>query len=347
MSALDVAGLLQEMSPELPCGENLEYDPQFVELESLVREKPEQEFGDTLVPGEEPNWKSIRTAALELIERSRDLRVAIHLLRALTKSDGLEGLRDCLALIRGLVEQRWDAVHPQLDPEDDNDPTMRVNVLEGLADSSTTIRHIRNVPLVSATGLGPFTLRDILVAKGDMAPPANSQKPPPNMADIDGAFMAADLEGLQSAHDAASEAIDHTMEIENHVTNQVGADKAMSLRPLVDALREAQQILAGQLERRGVAGVSVEDAEVERGEGAGGISLTGQFTSREEVIFALDKACDYFTRYEPSSPIPLLLKRAKRLVSQDFMSIMKDLAPDGVSQVEMIGGVSADENIED
>ena len=56
----------------------------------------------------------------------------------------------------------------------------------------------------------------------------------------------------------------------------------------------------------------------------------------------LDKACDYFERHEPSSPVPLLLRRAKRLVSKDFMEILRDLAPDGVSQAENIGGTSND-----
>jgi type VI secretion system protein ImpA len=34
-----------------------------------------------------------------------------------------------------------------------------------------------------------------------------------------------------------------------------------------------------------------------------------------------------------------LLQRAKRLVAKDFMEILRDLTPDGVSQAEAIGGV--------
>lgn len=52
----------------------------------------------------------------------------------------------------------------------------------------------------------------------------------------------------------------------------------------------------------------------------------------------LDLICDYYARCEPSSPVPLLLKRAKRLVFMDFIEIIKDLAPDGLSQVELIRG---------
>ncbi|MCF6236921.1 MAG: hypothetical protein L3J70_11220 [Gammaproteobacteria bacterium] len=46
-----------------------------------------------------------------------------------------------------------------------------------------------------------------------------------------------------------------------------------------------------------------------------------------------------FTSRGGSSPVPLLLQRTKRLVSMDFMEIVKDLASDGVQQVEKVMGV--------
>jgi type VI secretion system protein ImpA len=33
------------------------------------------------------------------------------------------------------------------------------------------------------------------------------------------------------------------------------------------------------------------------------------------------------------------MQRAKRLVSKNFIDILRDLAPDGVSQAENVGGV--------
>jgi type VI secretion system protein ImpA len=54
----------------------------------------------------------------------------------------------------------------------------------------------------------------------------------------------------------------------------------------------------------------------------------------------LDKACEYFHRYEPSSPVPLLLERAKRLMSKDFVEILRDLAPDGIAQFEVVSGIN-------
>jgi predicted component of type VI protein secretion system len=53
---------------------------------------------------------------------------------------------------------------------------------------------------------------------------------------------------------------------------------------------------------------------------------------------AVARICDYYQRHEPSSPVPLLLRRCKRLVSASFLEIVCDIAPDGVSQVEMWRG---------
>jgi len=46
----------------------------------------------------------------------------------------------------------------------------------------------------------------------------------------------------------------------------------------------------------------------------------------------------YYERAEPSSPIPLLIRRSKRLVSASFMDIVRDIASDGLTQVENLRG---------
>jgi type VI secretion system protein ImpA len=66
---------------------------------------------------------------------------------------------------------------------------------------------------------------------------------------------------------------------------------------------------------------------------------SGSIRNRTDVIATLDRICEYYARAEPSSPIPLLLQRAKRLVNMDFMGIVRDLTPSGVSEAEIIGGI--------
>ncbi|MES9848480.1 MAG: hypothetical protein ABW145_08845, partial [Candidatus Thiodiazotropha sp.] len=63
---------------------------------------------------------------------------------------------------------------------------------------------------------------------------------------------------------------------------------------------------------------------------------SGAINSRDDVISALERINQYYRKNEPSSPIPLLLDRAKRLVKMDFYEIVQDLAPNGMSQFDFL-----------
>jgi type VI secretion system protein ImpA len=129
--AIDIESFLSEVSAESPCGEDLSYDASFLALEDMLRTKA----GGGVVAGveeaaEEPNWREVRDKSSELLKRSKDLRVAMYLTISLLKLEGIHGLRDGLALLRGLLERFWDHLYPQLDPEDNNDPLERINILQ-------------------------------------------------------------------------------------------------------------------------------------------------------------------------------------------------------------------------
>ena len=61
-------------------------------------------------------------------------------------------------------------------------------------------------------------------------------------------------------------------------------------------------------------------------------------STRDDVVAMLDKIISYYEQHEPSSPVPLLMQRAKRLVTMNFLELMKDLADKGLPQVEAITG---------
>jgi type VI secretion system protein ImpA len=112
---------------------------------------------------------------------------------------------------------------------------------------------------------------------------------------------------------------------------------------LTEVLASAEKILAPRLAARGVGSDASGNAGEGSGDGGGaaqggGKSISGEINSREDVIRVLDKICLYYERVEPSSPIPILLQRSKRLVSANFLDIMRDIAPDGLAQVEHLRG---------
>ena len=53
----------------------------------------------------------------------------------------------------------------------------------------------------------------------------------------------------------------------------------------------------------------------------------GPFQSRPEAIAALEQVSAFYRTTEPSSPIPLLIDRARGLVSLDFMTLLKEITP--------------------
>ena len=340
MSVIDVNALLNEVSPESPCGEDLEYDPAFGELERSAQGTPEQTIGDSVVGGEPPDWRAVRDQARELLGRSKDLRIAVYLARALTRTDGMEGLSDGLALLRGLLERYWDNVHPELDPDDGNDPTFRVNTITTLCDREATLNSVREAPLSNSRALGRFGLHDIHVARGELPAPEGEEESVPNMATIDAAFTDTELEELQATSDAVVRCNGDLSAIDAVLMDKIGSAQAPDLGALSSLLKEAQSVLNDQLVRRGAGDAAIAGGDSPNAQGAVAAKpVSGEIGTREDAVRMMDKISDYFQRNEPSSPVPLLMQRAKRLVSKSFMDVLKDMAPDGLSQAENISGV--------
>lgn len=348
MDASSTSQLLQDIPGDSPCGPNLEYDPEFLTLERTLDGGPEQQLGNAVLTAAEPNWGKVSSAAGQLLNRTKDLRLAMYLARGLLHTEGLPGLAKAIAVARGLLERYWDSLHPELDAEDDNDPTMRLNVLLSLCNRERMLRDLCNVPLVSSKRVGRFSLRDVRIAKGEIAP-SESDSQGADMATVEAAFMDCDLSDLQAAQAAVDQCISDMESIGLLLADRVTTSRMPNLDAFLGTLKEIHNLLKGQLARRGVGAVPEELADGSPDEEGGSSMLTtnvrgsGEIRTREDVIRVLDLACDYFARHEPSSPVPLLLQRAKRLIPKSFLEIMRDIAPAGVEQAELIGGVEREE----
>lgn len=352
MSGLDVDGVLAPISEEEPCGPDLSYDPDYLELERLAQGTPEQQVGDSVIEAQEPNWSDIRDRADTLLTRSKDLRIALYRAVAALKLDGATGLRDGLTLLQRFVDQLWDQFHPQLDPDDGNDPLERMNILASLASTSggygdpiQFLKRIREVPLSASRQLGHFSYRDVMIAKGEA--PMGGDGTPPEMAVIEASFEDTEIDDLRAVNDAIQAAAEAAQALDDAVTQRVGGARAPDLAPLHDGIKEVAQFVAQQMSRRGY-GTGGEAIEEDAGMGdtgpdggGGGSPLTGDIRSRDDVLRALDKVCQYFERYEPSSPVPLLVRRAQKLVSKNFLDIIRDLSPHAMDQIQVISGADA------
>lgn len=344
---MDPEILLKPRDDDAPSGENLEYEPVFTEMELAAQPGEERQMGDDVTQAEDPDYADVIEKSLAVLADSHDLRAAVFLADAELHINGLSSFADVTAYIRGCLETYWETCHPGLDEDDDNDPTMRINAVQGLcgqpdglAGPSPVYRSLRRVALTDSRGFGRFSLRDIEIAEGHMTAPENMENIP-DTATISAAFQDTDDEILNEMIAAAKRAAENIKAI-----SAAFDENTPGQGPELDALIK----LVGQINRK-LADYSGADAaddastdadaspseadQVRPGPTSGG----GGINSPADVSNALDRIMAYYQRNEPSSPIPILLDRAKRLVNADFLTIMQDMAPAGVDNVHLIGGI--------
>jgi type VI secretion system protein ImpA len=343
---MDLEALLSPRDSEAPSGENLEYDDVFVAMEIAARPGQERQAGSEILEAEDPDFADVMRKALAVMERSHDLRAGTTLAGAIIFREGLAGFAQATAYVRGCLERYWETCHPQLDADDDDDPTMRINSLQALGAPDPVLRALRTTPLTESRAFGRVTLRDILVAQGQMSL-RDDESPAFDTASIDAAFRDTDPGKLTATLEAARAAQEDLVAIEQ-VFSERTPGQGPRLSEAVKLLRQiVQHVSAASGSQEGEAAAPEEDGAAEAPATAGGgavrAAAPGQIASQADVIRTLDAVIGYYRRAEPSSPVPILLERAKRLVGADFMVIMKDMAPAGVDNVRLIGGLEYDE----
>jgi type VI secretion system protein ImpA len=329
---------LDSLSDEAPCGPDLEYDPQFRELEEAVNGRPEAEYGATLVAAVPPDWETADALCIELMARTRDLRVVAWLARARLAREGIAGLADVLALAAMLLDRHWDHVHPQLDASDGNDPTARINVLAAFADAAGLLAELMDATLVPH-GV-PVSLREWSYSNGESVAPDG--RAVTNLAEIEAA-AASSPEDAVRAKAAADTALTNAESLERILTERVGVTQALELHALKMALRRAGALLDACLKKHGVAPDAAAPVDKRTGHATEAPSMAAShaITSRADVAATLDRLCAYYASHEPASPVPLLLTRARGLIDKSFVDLLKELAPEGLVQLTQAVGTAA------
>lgn len=369
MPSLDLSALIQPIDPELPSGEDLEYDLDFAEMERAAAGKPEMQMGNAVIEGEEPDWPTVREKALALLTRTKDLRVCIYLCQASIRTHGFEGFAEALQLTEQINAAFWGSLHPQLDEDDDNDPAARVNALSALI-AVPMLRQIELTPLLSVPMLGAVAWADVKpLAAGETPrmPPGEAQA---IVTNCELQRLAAQRESLQAAGAACTA-------LEKFITQQVGTSRAPNLQAIRDLLKRIEAQLgrwwtersANELPVGEEAGASepAEGSDAEHSEtasadfaetaepgswdegeqpvarGAGRAARhSGPIGSRQEVLEALDQILEYYRQYEPSSPLPLFLSRARRMANMSFLEILQDMIPEGLGRAQAFAGGAGD-----
>jgi len=338
--------LLSPVTPDRPCGENLEDTPDLAAFDAFRlfgQAKPldaplEKGENRTPKPPESPEWSEIRDHALAALAKSKDLRLLVHLGTALLRTDGVAAFSETLVIASDWLETYWGQLYPLVDA-DDQDAIRRKNALSCFADPMAVVDALRRVPLVSSRQHGIFSLRDVDIA-------THQQVRGEKDADVDenrvnAAFASMPRPELARLHESVLRAVDSLKKIDSSMRDAAGPEAPPNFDALTAALTRMNQVLRTQLARHPAA--EAPTAAIAEGVAAasGGerASASGVVASRQDAIRALDAVADFFRRTEPSSPVPMFLDRAKRLVAKDFLEVLADIAPDAVAQARAAGGL--------
>jgi type VI secretion system protein ImpA len=337
--------LLEPIAADRPCGENLEDTVLLASFDTFrlfgqakpLDALPEPGEKWAPKPPESPEWREIREKSLEALAKSKDLRVLAHLGTALLRTDGLPAFSRTLDVASQWLSSYWNEAYPLVD----EDAILRRNALNCFADQMAVIDGMRRLPLVKSAQHGTFSLRDIDIATGQ-TPPRDGD-PRPEEDQINAAFAAMPLDDLTRLQTSAATARAALQSIDARMRESAGSEATPSFEPLSTQLARIDRVLRTQLAARpGGEGAMAADGETGAVAGAGSSAL-GAIKTRQDAIRVLDAVAAFFRQTEPSSPIPLFLERAKRLVSKDFLEVLADIAPEAVAQARSAGGLKEGE----
>ena len=326
--------LLQPITADQPCGENLEDTALLASFDAF------RLFGKSTPLDPPPEWGVIRMRAMEALGKSKDIRLLAYLGTAMLRIDGLPAFAETLKVASQWLEMYWAGTYPLID----EDAILRRNALNYFADPMAVVDGLRRLPLVASRQHGTFSLRDIDIATGQMQPTDGEARPDERR--IEAAFEEMPLEQLQALHASVSGGLEALKRIETAMASEGGPEAQPGFEPLTAQLVKIDRVLRPRVAARtGAAGATdTGHAEGPSGNGQPATVAVGAIRSRQDAIRALDAVAEYFKANEPSSPVPLLIDRAKRLVSKNFLEVLADIAPDAVPQARSAGGLSHEES---
>nr|WP_178132001.1 type VI secretion system protein TssA [Pseudomonas sp. C2B4] len=334
-----ITQLLEPISEESPCGQDLRYEREFDLLRELRRED------DTSLPTgvwqasiKRAQWPEVEKLATSLLlERSKDLMLSGWLGEAWLHQAGLEGLPDSLALVAGLCERYPHQLHPQAE---DGDPSWRVTPLEWLVRRYSEILLTR-VPLFESgnSEFGDFSLdhwRRLQLqqvqgndSKGAKASAENARSEQKKLIEQ---VRSTPLSSWSHKRDNLELSLQQLQRLEAWSDQQLG-DQGPGFRPLQDVIealltlvREFIAMHPGQSAPSSVeaAPKAVVEPQVESA-AAPTPQVFREPASREEAYRQLLVIADYLSRTEPHSPVPYLIKRGVEWGNKPLSELLGEL----------------------
>lgn len=330
-STIRFADLALPVDADRPCGDDLEYDPEFVVLQAKAAPRTSAQYGDFVAPAEPLNWTELERDCRRLLLRTKDIRLLMLFLRCRTRMNHAEGLRDGLALLYAMLTTYPAQIHPQLEVDGEEDPVLRANALAALTDPEGLLADVREI------GLGGYNatrlqVRDVERALG--VPRATDGLAPDSVRQQLQAFRLHGVAAIAALDEACALALSVQHWCEENLTGFAPDLSAVSrLLRLVGNPELAQPAaLPAELPFAAPAPARLlapDPSPIDTG-------VQPDFprdpahmpVDRHAALMQIRSARAWFEDHEPSSPVSLLLRQAEHLVGKPFAEVFQAIPAD-------------------
>ena len=356
-------------------GSELRNDPRFHAVERLLEPAARSFRLENIRTGGTGSvaidWSEILSQSADLAPTGRDIRLLVIVARALANAEGFDGMRQGLDLLTSTVDQHWDTVHPVLreaaSPREA--ATRRINALFQLENSDNGLLcDLEFATVLSPRGIGPVTVGD-LCAGGLTRNQAQTELP--------SGLGEKEMTELLLRHEARANRVTAACRAQAIERPEEMAALTQSVEAVRTALAALEAALTARVGENGV-GVKFKEldkvlsrtlaplaaAQSQAAPGAAASEVTamaepsapppatngahpppaasgipGAVNSRRDVERCLDMIIDFYERTEPSSPIPHLARRMRKMVPMNFLQLMEEIAPSGMKEFKNVAGV--------
>lgn len=363
---MNIETFQKEFEPDAPSGTELKKLPEFLSLQNALsgasraaRTGPDGKIN--LSPG--IAWHDILDSSETLAALGHDLRLLVIAVRAMTNVDRFGGLSRGLDMIAALLKSHWDSIHPQPREGASPDTTIsrRANAIAELENRDNgLLGDLEMMVLLDPRGVEPILGQDLVLA-GTKEYDYLQAAPSGLSADDLGKRKATHAAACQRVEFGRKASAETAAEALATLKSEIAGAEAARLR-LQTAFAEASgDTNGGSLDLKALgaflARLTAALSET-KAETAGDQEMTSQgasnsgstpaapqsISSRRDVERSLDSIIAFYKNTEPSSPIPLLAERLRRMVNMDFMQLMDEIAPGGVNDVKKAAGVKDKKN---
>ena len=337
--------LLNPISEDAPCGENLEYENDYLLLMSKVERQDTVQYGDFVSEVTAISWSEVLDEVEQLLTRTKDIRLLMLWMRAQINRQGAQGLNTGLKILIESLKQYPEQIHPQLEQDGERDELYRVSALNSLTDVEGLLKELRQLTIGSNPS-NRLALKDIEYALTNTR--AADALPIPSVVQHMNAWMSDNdttLTALALSHEQVAEF--------QLLINEQMTEQGVDLAPLSKLLQWFSATPPSILVKNGLYNPNGSDGveEVNQGDNdpnipsntmvtlAGNNNVQGRMMAQQYI----SQAQQWFETNEPSSPVALLLHQAQKMIGKPFEEIFQTIPPELVQQWRINQTANADE----